>query len=599
MTPEPPPRRTSRAGRRDLLEPALRVVRNRQLVLILLATLAGAAAACGAIVFRELVTLGQTVAFGASLETLSRLVDDLPAWQVVAAPTLGGLLIGLFVHHVMPERRTRGVADVMEAAARKSGVIGLREGLGAAAVSAASISVGASVGREGPVVHLGAALSSLLATRLRLSRSQTVTLLGCGVAAAIAASFNAPIAGVIFALEVVIGHYALNAFAPIVIAGVVGTVISRAYFGNFPAFIIPDHSIVSFWEFPAFALLGGACALAVIILLRSIAFSSAVAAKAPGPPWLRPMAGGLALGVVALAFPQVLGVGYEATDAALNGQYELALLIALVAAKTAATAICLGWGFGGGIFSPSLFIGAMVGGVFGIVATQVFPDLSSGHSAYTLVGLGAVSGAALGAPISTILIVFELTASYALTIAVMVAVVIASVIVRQAHGQSFFDWQLDRRGIDLAGGRERDVMASTRVADVMSKDCATVAPGVGIDGVRESLLAAPYGELFVVDEDGVLQGTIIVGDFAAGALDRAADGAVGAGDMARPHPPVLEAGDSLEQALKTMRETGEEHVAVVDDRESLRLVGFVHEVEVLLAYNRALVEARREERGEL
>ena len=583
----------------QLLEPLRRFVRNKQLIMIILAIVTGAAAALGAVLFREGVVLIQTGTFGASLETSTNVIQNLPGWQIVTVPTLGGLLIGLFVYYFMPGKRGRGVADVMESVALRSGAISLKAGLGAAAVSAASIGVGASVGREGPVVHLGATLSSFVATRLRLSRSQAVTLLGCGVASAVAASFNAPIAGVFFALEVVIGHYALSAFAPIVIAGVIGTIISRVYFGNFPAFIVPDHSLVSFWELPAFALLGVVCALTAIIFLRSAAAASDIAAKIPVAPYLKTMGGGFCVGVIALAFPEVMGVGYEATDKALNGKYELAILIALVAAKVAATAISVGAGFGGGVFAPSMFMGAMVGGAFGMIATQIFPDLSSGHAAYTLVGLGAVSGAVLGAPISTILIVFELTADYALTIAVMVAVVIASVITQQVMGHSFFTWQLDRRGINIRGGRETGLMATTKVENVMSLKFTPVMQGLNINGVREKLLSAPHGELFVVDGNGALTGTITLEDLADGAFDHSIDDVVNARDVARVHPPFLEAGASLDHALKMMQDTGEEHVAVVENRENMKLVGFIHEIDVMFVYNRALLEARREERGEL
>ena len=581
------------------LDPVYRFIRNQQLILILLAVITGSTASLGAIVFREAVAAAQTIVFGASLENSSGVIANLPDWQILLVPTAGGLFIGLMVHYLMPGRRNRGVADVMEAAALRSGSISLREGLGGAVVSAASISVGASVGREGPVVHLGATLSSFVAKRLRLSRSQAVTLLGCGVASAVASSFNAPIAGVFFALEVVIGHYALSAFAPIVIAGVTGTIITRVYFGDFPAFIIPGQSIVSFWEFPAFALLGVVCALSAIIFLRSVEFTSDVISRIPVPQWLKPMGGGLCVGIIALAFPQVLGVGYEATDIALNGQYELAILVALIAAKTAATAICIGAGFGGGVFSPSMFIGAMVGGAFGIIATQLFPDLSSGHSAYTLVGLGAVSGAVLGAPISTILIVFELTADYALTIAVMMAVVIASVITQQVRGNSFFTWQLEKRGINIRGGRESSLMTTTHVSDVMSHRFTPVEQSLNINGVREKLLTAPHGELFMVDDNGALTGTIMLADLSDGAFDHSIDDVVNARDVARLHPPALAAADTLEHALKMMQDTGEEHVAVVENRDSQKLVGFIHEIDVMLVYNRALLDARREERGEI
>ncbi len=581
------------------MTPVSRFVHNRQLILILLSILAGSAAALGAIVFRELVTLCQVLTFGGSLEYLSGIVGDIPQWRIVLVPAAGGLLVGLFIHYVMPGGRSQGVADVMEAAALKSGKIGLRAGVGAAAASAASIGVGASVGREGPVVHLGAALSSVIATRLHLSRSQSVTLLACGVASAVAASFNAPIAGVFFAIEVVIGHYALSALAPIVIAAVIGTVISRLYFGDFPAFIVSEQAIVSFLEFPAFALLGACCAIAVFILMHSIDMASRTAARLPGPKWLRPGAAGLCVGLIALAFPEILGVGYEATDNALKNQYGLAMLIGLMAAKIAATAICLGGGFGGGIFSPSLFIGAMVGGAFGNIATDVFPNLSSGGSAYTLVGLGAVAGAVLGAPISTILIVFELTANYALTIAVMVAVVIASVIMQQSGGHSFFSWQLLRRGIDLESDREYDEVATTRVSHAMRRNHATVGPELGLGDVRERILSAPCGELYVVGGEGELLGSITLDDFRDGGLDQSIDDMVNASDIARPSVAVLAADDTLDHALNLMRVRGEEHLAVVDSHETRKLIGLVRKIDLVLIHNRALVKVRREERAGL
>ncbi|MEE2661489.1 MAG: chloride channel protein [Pseudomonadota bacterium] len=576
----------------------LRFVRNQQLILIVLAVVTGTAAAFGAIVFREAIDLIQTGVYGSSLEQMSNVIHGLSDWQIVAVPTVGGLLIGFFVYYVMPDRRGRGVADVIEAASLRSGSITFKEGLGGAAVSVASIGVGASVGREGPVVHLGATLASLVATRLRLTRSQAVTLLGCGVASAVAASFNAPIAGVFFALEVVIGHYALSAFAPIVISGVIGTIITRLYFGNFPAFIIPDLSLVSFWEFPAFALLGVVSATMAIIFLRSISVATDIADKIPVPNYLKTAVAGLLVGVIALAYPEILGVGYEATDNALNGKYDLTILIALIAAKTAATAIALGGGFGGGVFSPSMFLGAMVGGAFGLIATAIFPDHSSGHSAYTLVGLGAVSGAVLGAPISTILIVFELTADYTLTIAVMMAVVIATVITQQIKGHSFFSWQLERRGISVKGARESGLMSMTRVSDVMSLQYTSIDQNTGIVDVRTKLISAPHSELFVVDEKGALTGTITLSDLPRDAFDHSINEVVKAHDIARMHPPVLAGADSLENALELMQNIGEEHIGVVEDRGSMKLIGFIHEVDVMLIYNRALLEERRAERGE-
>ena len=584
-----PARRLQRIGRWLRAEPFLSLV---------LAALIGFAGAYCAIGFRELYLALQTVAFGTDADALIDAIGRLPAWQIVAVPTAGGLLVGLFYSFAMPGRRPQGVADVMESAAFRAGRMDWRAGLGAALGSAASIGTGASVGREGPVIHLGASLASFIGGRLALSRSQMVTLLGCGVAAAISASFNAPIAGVFFALEVVIGHYALSAFAPIVIASVTGAIIARIHFGDFPAFIIPDRAIVSFFEFPAFLLLGVASGLAAIVFLRSVELTRDVVARVPAPVWTKPAAGGLIVGVIALGFPNVLGVGYGTTDAALRELIPFWTLVALLVAKTAATAVSLGTGFGGGVFSPSLFMGAMLGGAFGIVAAGIFPEHSSGHGVYTLVGMGAVAGCVLGAPISTTLIVFELTGDYAITVAVMVGVAVASPLTQALHGRSFFQWQLQVRGIAIKGGRERGLLDAIHVGDLMSAAVVTVPAGADMARVREQLLRAPHGQLFVVDDTGRPRGTITLADLSGYAFDTSDDDRLTAGEVARPNPPVIRAGENIDKALAQMLETGEEHLGVLEDAGTGRLVGVVHEVDVTLAYNRALMEARREERGE-
>ena len=279
-------------------------------------------------------------------------VAELPWWQIVLVPTLGGLVVGLLVRYFQDGARPHGVADVMEAGVLHGGRLSLKEGAVAALGAIVSIGSGASVGREGPAVHIGASLASWLGQRLKLSRSLALTLLGCGVAAAVTASFNAPIAGAFFALEVVIGHYALSAFAPVVIASVAGTIVARVHLGDFPAFVISDSSLFSFLELPAFAILGLVCAVVAVIFMRGILFTQAAWARTKVPGWLRPALAGAAVGAIAIVLPEILGVGYEATDRALNEAVPLWLLIALIAAKIAATSLSLGSGFVGGVFIP-------------------------------------------------------------------------------------------------------------------------------------------------------------------------------------------------------------------------------------------------------
>lgn len=585
--------------RRHVVVPLRRFGRNDQVVLSVLAVVIGAAAAGAAIAFRDAIAGVQWLSYGFASEQVATEIRELAWWHIIIVPVLGGLAIGLFVRFALPGGKPQGVPHVMEASALRDGRMSLTVGIRAAIASAASIGFGASVGREGPVVHLGASLGSWVAKRLHLGRVLARTLLGCGVAAAVAASFNAPIAGTFFALEVVVGHYALSAFAPIVIASVTGTLISRAHYGDFPAFILPENwLIVSFWEFPAFALLGLVSAVAAILFMRSITFTEDVVRKLPIPSWSTPAFGGLLLGLIALAFPEVLGVGYEATDAALSDLYPLWLLLALIVAKTAATAICLGSGFAGGVFSPSLFIGAMVGGAFGILATQTFPDLSSGHGAYTIIGMGAVTGAVLGAPISTILMIFELTNDYELTIAVMLATVIASVVTQQVHGRSFFLAQLERRGVSLRDGHQASLMRRIKVSSVMDDRFSSVTPLTPIAEVRLKLQSAPWGELFVLDAEEALCGVITYADLHEAAFDTSHDSEISAADVARAVPAVLQIGDHLDAAVQVYNLTGEPHVPVVADKKSMVMRGLVHEHSVMLAYQRALDTARAEERGE-
>lgn len=574
-----------------------RITQSGQMALSLLALFVGATAGGAVILFRETIAFVQTISYGTGSERLFAHLEHLPWWQIVAAPTLGGVIIGLMVKYLMPEKRPEGVADVIEANALRGGRMSGKTGLKAALINACSIGFGASVGREGPAVHFGAALGGWLATTLHLTRSVSRTLLGCGVAAAVASSFNAPIAGALFASEVVIGHYALSAFAPIVIASVTGTAISRFYFGDFPAFIIPEHVIHSFWEFPAFVVLGILSGLAAMGFMKGIMVSASVAEKIPVPSFLKPAIGGALIGIMAIWFPQVLGVGYGVTEAAVMESLSLALLLTVLLAKMLATSISIGFGFGGGVFSPALVIGAMLGGAYGMIFTGLMPSLSTGIGAYSILGMGAMAAAVLGAPISTALIVFEMTGDYALTLALMIAVVISSLITRPFHGGSFFSWQLENRGHDLRDGLEMALLRNLRVRSVISSGGELVTMGVGLPDIRSMLQKSEAGELFVVDDNGVLFGTINLADMSEFAFDPELDQLITAFDVARRHPPVLSAADDLETATEIFRENGEDCIAVVEDRESLKFLGCVRQGRVMDAYNRALIESRREERG--
>ncbi len=575
-----------------------RLIGNGHLILVVMAMVVGTVAGAAVIGFREAISFIQLMLYGSDSERLFSGAAPLAWWQILLMPVAGGMVVGMMVHFMLPKKRPEGVADVIEASAQHGGRMSSRVGLASALVSAVSIGSGASVGREGPAVHLGASLAGWIGRRLHLSRSLTRTLLGCGVAAAVAASFNAPIAGTLFASEVVIGHYALRAFAPIVISSVAGTALSRAWFGDFPAFALADTPLASFWEFPAFVALGLISGLVAIIFMHSIVLAGRLSQATPLPLWLKPALAGLMVGLCGLAFPEVLGVGYGVTENALLVEIPLAMLLAIAAAKIFATAISIGWGFGGGVFSPSLVIGALSGGAFGIMVTTLFPGSSSGPAAYTLVGMGAVAAAVLGAPISTTLIIFEMTGDYALMLGVMVAVVISSEITEQVYGRSFFSLQLKQRGIDLRGGFEIEIMQTIPVGQVLAKDSELTSMDVGLPDLRVMLQNSKIGELYVAHDDGALFGTITLADLSDVAFDDAIDDLLCAGDVARPQLSVLCEDDDLEAALTMLAETEEDRIAVVENRDSLVFRGYVTHADVVAAYNKALLKSRHEEHGE-
>ncbi|MHC8510314.1 MAG: chloride channel protein [Rhodospirillales bacterium] len=413
----------------------------------------------------------------------------------------------------------------------------------------------------------------------------------------VAASFK-PIAGALFASEVIVGNWALKAFAPIVIASVAGTAVSRAWFGDFPAFFLEGNILASYWELPGFLILGLVCGLGAIIFMRSIEISADAAKRVPGPDYIKPAIAGFAIGVIALWFPHALGVGYGATEAALTVEFAFWAFVALGLAKGLASALCLGFGFSGGVFSPALVLGALMGVSYGIAATAAFPDLSSGPAAYTLVGMGAFAAAVLGAPISTTLMIFEMTGDYALTLGVMTAVVAATEMTHHFYGRSFFVRQLKRRGLDLKAEFEAEALHAITVGEVMDTVTPAVSAESGLEAVRAQLINSPWSELFVAGDGGRFCGVIMLSDLRDKAFDPAGDGDLQARDVVRPDPPVLTPVDDLDAALALMRRTGEDHVAVVTDHESMTYAGCVHQRDVLTAYNKALLKSRHEEHGD-
>ena len=476
-----------------------------------IALIIGVSAGFVAVLFRLIVEWLQSTVYGTSdLAHLHSFAASLAWYQILIIPIIGGLIVGLIFDRFTADGRVRSVADVIEGAALNEGRVEVKQGLASGLASVITLSTGGSTGREGPVVHLAAMLSTKVSNWLRVDGITGRDLMGCAVAAAVSASFNAPIAGALFALEVILRHFAVHAFAPIVIASVAGTVVSRLTFGDVTEFELPVMNTLAFYvELPAFLILGLICGLVAVVLMRSIFWVDDFGTKlrdATGlPSFLRPAVAGALLGGLAIFWPHIIGVGYETTSSALTGGLLLHEAIVFVVLKVVAVAITMGGRMGGGVFSPSLMVGALTGLAFGIIATGIFPTVSGEETLYALAGMGAVAAAVLGAPISTTLIVFELTGDWQTGLAVMVAVSMSTSLASRLVDRSFFLTQLERRNVHLAAGPQAYLLATFKVASVMRAKGAKraaredecwelVGDGVYIDGNATLEQAMPMFE---------------------------------------------------------------------------------------------------------
>ena len=520
----------------------------------------------------------------------------LPWWQLLFAPALGGLLVGLLLHRFTVGQRYHGVSDVMEAAAIRGGAMDFRSGVTSSIATVVSLGSGASLGREGPAIHLCATLTAWVSKKFHFDRSESLVLLGCAAAAAVTASFDAPIAGVLFALEVIVGYYSLRALAPTVVSVIGALIVTRQVLGDSPAIHLSDYAIASLWELPAFALLGIVAGCVGLVMIYLVQRFKLAWQKLACPGWLQPAAAGLVVGAIALQFPLVLGVGYEATDLALDELLTVAMLVCLLVAKILATSVCLSAGFAGGIFSPGLFIGAMLGGSFWWVAASIVPEMASSQGAYSIVGMAGVASALLGAPISTILIIFELTNDYHLIAAVMLTSAIASSVMQFSPHKTFFRWQLEQRGINLNIGRNQNLLMANTVKSLVSQSFSRVGPDSSLGESRRQLVRDRVSILLVVDEDDRLVGSATLHDLMSSEIEDDPDAPV-TGHL-RDNSFSLTTTTSLNGALELFDLHRTDCAPVVgDDNGKLEVIGVVYRGDVIHNYNEALREARDEEYG--
>lgn len=554
-----------------------------------LAVLVGLLGGFGAVGFRYLLNFVQLLSYG-SAGNLIELTGAMPWYHKIFIPALGGLVVGPLVYLFAREAKGHGVPEVMESVVLRSGIIRKRVVIVKTMASAISIGTGGSVGREGPIVQIGSAIGSVVGQVLKVSADRVRTLVGCGAAAGIAATFNAPIAGTMFALEIILGDFGLATFSPIVISSVVSTAISRFFLGDTPAFIVPAHQLVSAWELLLYALLGFFCAFVAVTFSKTLYFAEDAFGKLEIPEYLKAAFGGLILGTIALQYPHVLGVGYFAMDMALTQKLTLWILLILIVVKIIATSITVGSGGSGGIFAPSLFLGCMAGGFFGTIAHQLFPNITASPGAYSIVGMAAVVSGTTHGPLSAILILFEMTGDYKIILPLMIACIISTLASGRLMRESIYTLKLARRGINIRAGKEVNILKAIPVKDVMSTRVETVSEDLSLGVLAEKIAKSKNNSFPVVNDAGKLSGILSFFDYRDVIYDDDLKDLIIAKDLATTEVITIPEGDNLYTALERIGQKDFSTLPVVSNSDPTRLVGIISRRDIIGAYNKAVIK---------
>ena len=570
-------------------------MRDDEIGLVALAALLGVGAGFGVVILRAGVAAFHAVAF--DIPVSGHLSDgyNLDWWRVLVLPCGGGLVLG-GVGWAIRRWRPREIVDAIEANALFGGRMSLTDSINLAVLTLLSGGFGASVGMEAAYTQLGAGYCSRMGVMLRLRRDDLRTLVGCGAAAAIAAAFNAPLAGAFYAFELVVGRYTLNNLAPIAVAALTGTLTARATFGAEPIFVVDRPVHISPPDYLFFFLIGIVCAVLSIVVMRGVTMTEQWFRRRSVPNWLRPGIGGFAVAAIALVYPQVLGSGHGGIVANLHLGYALPYVIGMIAAKIVASAISIGAGFRGGLFSAAIFIGSLFGSAAWQIGGAALPGLNADPLAYTLVGMGSVAAGIIGAPITMVLLVLEGSGDFSATIGVLVGVLTTTVAVRHWFGYSFATWRFHLRGLKIRSPEDIGWLDEFRVGRLMRTDPKSVPVGMSVASLRKLFPIGSTKRVFAVD-GRKLVGTVDLVELHAADL-AASPEALTAGDLAHPAHIYLLPKEDVRSALQKFADAEVEALPVVDSPESMEIVGYLTEAYALRRYNQELERRRAEAEGQ-
>jgi CIC family chloride channel protein len=540
--------------------------------LLVLSLLVGAGAAGFAVFFRWLIAVVTTVLTGYADYTEHTGAPHpgltfLGGWFVLFTPVVAGLVYGPMVHFFAREARGHGVPEVMYAVQKRGGRIAPQVAVVKALASGLTIGGGGSVGREGPIVQIGSALGSTFGGFLRVTEPRRRVLVACGAAGGIAATFNAPLAGVFFAMELILADFTAEAFGMVVLASVTSSVIGRAILGDSPFLQLPHFYVTDWREYFFFALLGiMAGAIGVLFTKVLYWFEDAADAIWKWPEWARPAVGGLLLGLLLVALPQMYGVGYPILANGVAGKYALWFLAVLVIGKIVATSLSIAIGGSGGVFAPSLFMGAMVGSAFGIIAADISPSIAGSPGAYALVGMGAVFAGAARAPITAVIIMFELTGEYTIILPLMTAIVLATMISRYLSPSTIYTAKLRRRGVILGEDQSGvELLAQTISArEVMLPVPTSIKESMALSDIAVLLASSRNGVLPVTNEDGHYVGIVTARVVAEALADGRHDQSPAS--LVLESAATVKADAKLGQVIEALDLTGTAAIPVLDEK---------------------------------
>ena len=557
--------------------------------MLILAALLGFFAGFASTFFRWMIEFFESI-FSIKGFSLVGIPPQVYPFLLPLMPMLGGFFIGLICKFFPNAVKENGVHKVMYAVALNDGKVRKRTIASCAVTSSLTIGSGGSAGREGPTVQIGAAVGSTIGQLLHLSTERMRVLVGCGAAAGIAASFNAPLAGVLFALEIILGEFTIHTFSPIIIASVIGTVTGRALEGNEVTFNVPIHELVHPAEIIFYLGLGMLCGVVARLFTFIYFYTQQIfEEKLNISDLYKPAIGGLLVGMISISMPQILGNGYDAMEQALTGQIFWGLAFLLVFMKIICTSITLGSGGMGGVFAPSLFIGAMLGTAYGSGVHFFFPTLSASAETYSVVGMGAVAGAVMQAPLTNILMLFELTNDYTLILPIMATCIAASYTYQKFSKQSIYVQNLLNKGINIRHGRESSIMNSIKVRDVMSTDITTIAQETPFRKILETISYSKNFYFPVLDKEGDMTGILSFSDIREVIFEEQLGDLLVAGELANQNVISLTPQQNLNEAMEIFSQLDVDQLPVVRSEDKLKVIGILSRSEMMASYNRAIL----------